>query len=137
MAAQKGNAIVINVDSNGMGTFVAIGGLRTKSLTINQELVDITNSDSTNQWRELLAGGGIKNMAIAGSGVFTDDAGSEDVRGYIMAGTSVDYQFTIPDFGTFEGPFVIESQAWSGEFNAEVTQEISLQSAGEIAFTAA
>ena len=43
----------------------------------------------------------------------------------------------MPDFGTMEGPFQIGSIEYAGSHNGEATYELSLVSAGEIAFTAA
>ena len=137
MAAQKGREVLIKVDSDGGGTFVSIGGVRSKSISINSETVDITDGDSTGQWRELLEGAGIKSATISGSGIFKDSAGEEDVRGYVFAGTIVDYQFIIPDFGTIEGAFQCTTLDYSGEYNGEAQFSMTFESAGALTFTAA
>jgi TP901-1 family phage major tail protein len=46
------------------------------------------------------------------------------------------YQIVIPDFGTVEGAFQITSLEFAGEYNGEVTYELSLESAGALTFTA-
>jgi TP901-1 family phage major tail protein len=43
----------------------------------------------------------------------------------------------IPDFGTVEGPFQITSFDLTARHDAEVAFELSLDSAGELAFAAA
>lgn len=137
MAAQKGSDILIKVDSDGAGTFVTVGGMRSKAISLNAETVDVSDSDSANKWRELLAGAGLKSATITGSGVFKDSAGEEDVRGYFFAQTLEDYQFIVPDFGTMEGPFQVTSIDYAGEHNGEATYSMTFESAGELAWTAA
>ena len=59
MAAQKGSAMLLKVDISGTQTTVA--GLRSTSITMNDEAVDITNKDSLGT-RTLLAGGGTQSI---------------------------------------------------------------------------
>jgi TP901-1 family phage major tail protein len=137
MAAQKGKSILIKVDSDGAGTFVTVGGMRSKSITINKETVDVTDSDSAGQWRELLAGAGVKSISLSGSGVFKDSASEGKVREYFFDDTMPEMQLIVPDFGTFEGPFDIPTLEYSGEYNGEAQFSMSFESAGEVTFTAA
>lgn len=137
MAAQKGSDILIKVDSNGAGSFVTIGGMRSKSISLNAETVDVSDSDSVNKWRELLAGAGMKSATLTGSGVFKDSAGEEDVRGYFFAQSIEDYQFIIPDFGTIEGAFQMTAIDYAGEYSGEATYSMTFESAGELTWTAA
>ena len=85
MAAQKGSALLLKATLSGTESTVA--GLRSTSMTINGEMVDITTKDSdalvsggVTKARELLEGGGVSNMAISASGVFTDSALENDIR---------------------------------------------------------
>lgn len=137
MVAQPGKNVLIRVDSTGAGVFITIGGMRSKSISLNAETVDISDSDSVNRWRELLAGAGIRSATITGSGVFKDSAGEEDVRGYFFAGTIVDYQLVVPDFGTIQGAFQVTSIDYAGEYNGEATFSMTFESAGELTWTAA
>ena len=43
MVAQRGGALLLKVDIS--GTMTTIGGLRSTSITLNDEAVDITNKD--------------------------------------------------------------------------------------------
>ena len=138
MAAQKGRDLLLRADTPAVpGTFETIGGMRSKSLTINEETVDTSDSDSANQWRELLEGGGIKSMSVSGSGVFKDSAAEQQVLTWKMAGTHPDMEIVVPDLGTFAGSFAIPTLEYSGEYNGEVQFSMSFESAGEITFTAA
>jgi len=137
MAAQKGRDLLLKIDTNGLGNFVTVGGLRTKRLAFNSEAVDVTNADSAGRWRELLAGSGVQRAALAGSGVFRDAASDTQIRGKFFDGAIVDWQLAIPDFGVVEGPFQITALEYSGNHDGEVTFEIALESAGAISFAAA
>lgn len=138
MAAQKGKDIAIKIgDGAGPEVFTTVAGLRTKTLGMNQEQVDITNSDSASQWRELLANGGVRSMSVSGSGVFNDSASEAAVRTAYEATTHTNFQFVVPDFGTFEGAFQVATIEYSGEYNGAVNHALTLESAGQISFTGA
>ncbi|CAO4148630.1 hypothetical protein GPNCGGLF_LOCUS2944 [Methylorubrum aminovorans] len=79
MGAQKGRDLLVRV-SNGADGFVAVAGLRARQLAFNAETVDVTNADSAGRWRELLAGAGVRRAAVAGSGVFRDEASDARLR---------------------------------------------------------
>lgn len=135
MAAQIGSELLVKINTTG-STFVAMAGLRTKSVQMNAEQVDVTNSDSASKYRELLAGAGIKSLSVSGSGVFTDDTTHETARAAWAAGTLKDFQIVIPGWGTWEGAFQITQLAVAGEHNGEVTYDITLESADAPAWTA-
>jgi TP901-1 family phage major tail protein len=137
MSAQKGKDLLLKLDSDGAGTFTTVAGLRSRAIAFNTETVDITHADSAGQWRELLAGAGVKNAKVSGAGVFKDAASDALVRSYVFAGTIRDWQVIIPDFGTVQGPFQIASFELSGRHDGEVAFDLSLESAGELAFAAA
>ena len=134
MAEQKGLEFLLAV-SDGMSGWDTIMGGRSHRLRMNQELVDITNKDHTDRFRRALANAGVKTVELTGSGVFTDAAEDETVRAdFFSTGALTSYRMTVPDFGTFDGAFVVASIEYGGEHNGEVTYDIQLQSAGAITF---
>jgi len=134
MAAQKGASLLLKVGNGGSPeTFTTIGGLRSTSITLNDEAVDVTNKDSSGN-RELLADAGIHSMSITGSGVFTDAASETTLKGTMNASSFTNFQLIIPDFGTYTGAFMCASLEYAGEFNGEVTYSVSLESSGAITF---
>ena len=134
MAAQKGSAMLMKVGNGGSPeTFTTIGGLRSTSLTINNESVDVTNKDSSNN-RTMLAAAGVQSISVSGSGVFTDAASETTIKTNVLADTIDNYQFLVPDFGTFTGGFQVTSVEYAGEFNGEVTYSMSFESSGSITF---
>lgn len=136
MAAQKGRDLLLKVDTAGTGTFVTIAGLRTHTLAFNAETVDGSSQDSVGQWRELLAGAGLRSAAVRGSGIFKDASSDATLRQYIFDGTIRDWQVIIPDFGIVRGPFQVTSLEFSGRHDGEVNFELALESAGVLTFTA-
>jgi TP901-1 family phage major tail protein len=135
MAAQKGLAMLLKIDI--ASTFTTVGGIRSTSLAINNAQVDVTSQDDTSRDRQLLAAAGVRSVSVSGSGVFKDDAAAAAVNTAALADTHADWQVVVPDFGTFEGAFQVSSLEFGGEHDGEVTFSISLESAGDITFTAA
>lgn len=137
MAAQKGSALLLKIGDGGSPeSFTTVGGLRSTSITQNDEAVDVTNKDSSNN-RELLANGGVQSVSISGSGVFTDAASETTLESDFGASTFSNYQVIVPDFGTYEGAFMVASLEYAGEYNGEVTYSVTLESSGAVTFTAA
>ena len=136
MTAQKGRDLLLKIDSSGAGVFQTVAGLRANALSFNTESVDVTHQESAGAWRELLAGAGLKTANVRGQGIFKDAASDATIRNYFFNGTIRNWQVIIPDFGTVEGLFQITALEIAGRHDAEVTFELALESAGEIAFTA-
>lgn len=137
MAAQSGKDMLLKLDQTGSGSFVTVAGLRTRSLAFNAAAIDVTDAESAGRWRELLAGGGIKRAAVAGSGIFKDASSDATIRSLFFAGTIRDWQLILPDFGTVEGPFQIVALEFAADHAGEVTFELALESAGQLSFAAA
>jgi TP901-1 family phage major tail protein len=135
MAIQKGKDLLLKI-ADGAGGFETVAGLRSRRLAFNSETVDVTHSESAGRWRELLAGAGVKRASVAGAGVFRDGASDALVRGLVFSGEAAEFQIVIPDFGRVEGPFQVTGLEFRGEHAGEVAFDISLESAGELSFTA-
>jgi TP901-1 family phage major tail protein len=136
MPAQKGRDLLLKVDADGLGNFTTVAGLRSRAIAFNAETVDVTHAESSGQWRELLAGAGIKSARITGAGIFKDAASDAIVRQTVFEGTLRSWQVVVPDFGTIEGPFQITSFELTGRHDNEVTFELALESAGLLTFSA-
>ncbi len=136
MGAQKGRDLLLKVDATGSGSFQTVAGLRSNAISFNAASVDATNQESAGQWRELLAGAGLKSAAIRGSGIFRDAASDAVIRNCFFNGLIRDWQVIVPDFGVIRGPFHIASLEFGGRHDGEVTFDIALESAGELTFTA-
>ena len=141
MAAQKGSSFLLK-DNSG-GSAVVIGGLRSTSMTINGEMVDITAKDSAtftgssghDIGRALGSNMGIRSMSVSASGVFTDSAGENNLRGAAFTGTVVNYDLVFGDGSDVKGAFMVTSYERAGEFNGEETYSVTLESSGTVTYT--
>ena len=136
MAAQLGRTMLLKLDTTGSAAYFAIGGVVTRSLKMDEEEVDVTTSDSTNQWRELLANAGIKSMEVSFNGIFIDDTYVNMVNVLKIAGTIRNWQITHPSIGTYTAAFFIKAYEINGDKNGPVEFSITLASAGEVTFSA-
>jgi TP901-1 family phage major tail protein len=137
MAGQAGRDVLLKI-SDGATTpnFVTIAGLRAKTIALSAKSVDATSADSPNAWRELLAGAGLKEASVSGSGVFKDAASDALVRTSFFSQDRRIWRLIIPDFGTLEGPFQIAALEYGGAHDSEATFSMTLISAGELGFVA-
>ena len=85
------------------------------------------------QFRELLDGCGIRSMSLSGSGVFKDAATLNQATADCIAQTLRKFRIIHVGFKTFEASFKITSLERAGEYNAEQTYSLSMESSG--AFT--
>jgi TP901-1 family phage major tail protein len=136
MTAQCGKDLLIKIgDGASPETFTSVAGLRSTSLAFNATTIDITNADSVDMWRELLAAG-VKSATITGSGVFRDQASDLTLRTAFFNQTLANWQIVIPSFGNISGPFKLTQLHYEGPYDGEVKITLSLASAGALTFTA-
>ena len=140
MAAGKGSSFLLK--ENSTGTPATVGGLRSTSMSINGEMVDITTKDSNDfvssgndKARDLLQGGGVRSMSISASGVFTDSSTENLVRGFAFDGSIQNYDLVFSDGSKISGAFLITSYERAGEFNGEETYSVTLESSNTITYT--
>ena len=140
MAAGKGSSFLLK--ENSTGTPATVGGLRSTSMTINGEMVDITTKDSNafissgnDKARDLLQGGGVRSMTLSASGVFTDSSTENLVRGFAFDGAIQNYDLVFSDGSKIAGAFLITSYERAGEYNGEETYSLTLESSNTITYT--
>ena len=98
MTAQRGKDLLIKIgDGADPEVFTTVAGLRATSLDFNAQTIDVTNSDSAEMWRELLADG-VKSATVAGSGVFKDAASDAALKNAFFNQTLNNWQIAIPIF---------------------------------------
>jgi TP901-1 family phage major tail protein len=134
MPVQKGRDLLLKLDID--GTFTTVAGLRASRIALNARTVDITTRESAGRWRELLAGAGIRSASLTGSGLFTDAAADAAIRALFFDTEIARWQAILPDFGILEGSFQITALEFSGDHDGAMTYDLTLASAGELAFTA-
>ena len=141
MAANRGSAFFLKENSS--GTPIVIGGMRSTSMSINGETVDVTAKDSASFdgqagndiGRVLLPNAGIRSMSISASGVFTDSNGENNIRGLAFTGDSANFDLVFGDGSNVKGAFIVTSYERAGEYNGEETFSISIESNGSMTYT--
>lgn len=137
MAGQKGREFLVKAgDGATSEAFTTVADFRTNSISLNNEMVDITTKSSSG-WRVLLANAGVKSASLSGSGVFTDDATQIAEQAKFIAGTINNYELYFENGDKLAGAFQITSFEYAGDHNNEQTFSITYESSGAITYTAA
>ena len=117
-------------------TFTTIAAMRSKSMSLNDETVDVTTSDDM-PWRRLLGGAsGVKSMSISLQGMLTDSATHENLKTDFFNSVISNYELVNGLGEKFAGSFQVASIEESGEYNGAQQISITLESAGVITYTA-
>lgn len=135
MAKQMGRAVLVQVElPANSGTFVSLGGTRTKSVKINNEQVDVTDADSSGT-KTLLEGAGVNSIQVTASGLFSDEETFDTVREAAENNQHLNFKVVFPGATysrVYEGEFAPSSFEEGGEFNGAVTFSLTLDSSGTI-----
>lgn len=137
MAKQKGRLMLVKIGTG--GTAVALCGLRSKTLNINNNEIDVTTADCTTPggplWTEVMEGA--KRVSVTGNGYFKDEVHEATLTTLAMSDNPQGaFEIVVPGLGTFAGTFMV-SLEFGGEQEDGVTYSVSLASSGVVTFTAA
>lgn len=121
---QKGAMFVLQADIS--GTYTTLAAMRSTSMTINSEMVEVT--DKAFLFRELLENAGISSVSVKSSGVCSDDASYEFIKTKVIIGAVVDCKLLSYTGEVFSGAFLFTSLESSGEFNKEELFNLTLES---------
>ncbi|GLQ22767.1 phage major tail protein, TP901-1 family [Algimonas ampicilliniresistens] len=128
---QRGRDMLLKIEDG--GAYSTVAGLRTKSIRMNSQTVDVTDQAS-NGWTELLPEAGIRSVSVTGSGVFRDADSDARVRSAFFAQEAVNAQMIVPEFGTITASMLVTGLTYGGTFKGEASFELTLVSAGEPSF---
>jgi TP901-1 family phage major tail protein len=133
MPVEKGSAFLLKVGDGAVTpVFTTVAGLRTTQLSINGDAVVITNKGSGG-WRDLLSGAGVRSVSVSGAGVFTGSNAETRLRNNAMSGLVDEYELVFESGQKIKGKFLITRLDYAGDFNAERTYTLALESSGEVA----
>ena len=132
MTAFVGRKAVLSMGS----PLVAVAALRTKTMSLANEPVDVT-SDDDNGFRKLLQDPGNKTLDISIEGVAKDVASFNSLMTLATSGTDIleSVSLLFPAIGTIAGDFVISSFEIGAPYNEAATFSCTLQSAGAYTWT--
>ena len=129
MAASAGRELLIK-----KGVSV-IAGVRTKTVTINGEPIDVTTDDDSG-FRTLLASAGLRSIDLSVEGV-TKDATLRAIVAGVSSQLLTDISIEYPNGDTIDGDFYLVNIEESGEYQDALTFSASLQSSGPFTYTPA
>ena len=138
MAKQNARKLLVDIESaDTPGEYEPVGGLATRNVELNGNLVDITSINTNDPggtvWREVIAG--VQSMNVNGTGYFENAA---QYQRFIAAKNDGDYlnlRITMPTGGTYTAAFAVGNIGLGGEIEGAITQSLELQSSGEVTFT--
>jgi TP901-1 family phage major tail protein len=112
----------------------AVAAIRTKTVSINNEPVDITTDDD-NGFRTMLQDPGTKSLDMTVEGIIKDDT----LLTVAMSSSDILEAFSIlfPTIGTLSGDFVVTAFEVGAPSGEAATFSCTLQSSGTFTFAAA
>jgi TP901-1 family phage major tail protein len=135
MAKYCGKDLLIQRLMTAPSTYATIAGMRSTSVKINNEQVDVTDKGDV-PWRQLLQCG-IRSMELSASGIFSDAAALASIMADVTAGNIVQFQIISGRGDKFVGLFLVASVERNGEYNGAEQYSLTLASAGTVTYTAA
>jgi predicted secreted protein len=126
----KGRGILVK--RGNVGAEVLIASVRTKSLTINGEPIDVTTDDDI-AWRKLLLEPGEITVEIKVAGIAKNNTLLQEAINNTDRDQSMTFEF--PGGDKLSGAFFLSNYSNSGEYKGAITFEASFASNGAIAFT--
>lgn len=134
MATKAGINLLLKVESPASsGTYATLGGLQAKKMTINAEVIDVTNHGSQ-EWKELLSAHGVRDVKISGNGVFDNASGNLSVvEDACLNNSLINFQVVDADSGrTYTGSFKVVTWERNGEHKGAQIYAVTLESSGAV-----
>lgn len=143
MAQQIGRSLLIKRgDGATPEVFTTLCGLLARSFSINNNMIDVTVPDCITPAGKVTESMvyGVQSLSFTGSGLFDNDAAGIAFMNAARNQSTGNWQIIIPGWGTFQGPFVIESVSFSGDKDGNegftATWRANPTTASPISFTA-
>lgn len=141
MVAQKGHDAYIKF-GNGASpseSFTAYAGMQNVSLSINNNLIDVTAPDASDPggvlFKETI--GGVKSLSVSGDGLFGDHATQVRVNTVALSDDPhLNVEITIDGYGTYKGKFGISSFELTGGTDSALTFSATFENNGAVTYTA-
>ena len=114
-----------------------LAGVRTRSVSITNDYVDVTNDDDSG-WRTLLADPGLRSLEITLGGVTTDEVLLSAIMEASISGGELvgNLPTDLASPGSLSGTYLISGFEQSGDHDGEVEFSATFMSNGEVTYTA-
>ena len=131
MAGFNGRELTFDWDST------TLVGVRSRTLSITHDLVDVTTDDDSG-WRTLLADPGLKAIEVTLGLIISDEVLLNDIM--TASNNSATLRADLPSSlgtpGNLSGTYVISSLEYSGEHDGAVEVSVTFMSSGAVTYTA-
>lgn len=131
MAGFNGRSLTIDWDAS------TLVGVRTRGVTNNNEMVDVTTDDDAG-WRTLLATPGMKSVEVTVGGISSDEVLIAEFYNASTTGETlqIDLPSSLTSPGNVSGTFHLSSFEINGEHDGAVEFSATFQSSGAVTYTA-
>jgi len=132
MSHQPGRNVLVRIGDGAVSeTFSEIGRLNLRRLKLRAAFADLTDRNSTNQWRELL-GSGVRTARIEVAGLWRESAAEESMRAAFFTGQTPNFEFDFSRWGTLTGAFGVVDLDLVGNLEGDSTVAGIFESAGAL-----
>ena len=121
-------------DGGNPETFQEVGRFQLRRLKLNQTVLDATDRDSIDRWRELVASG-VRSARIEGAGNFKNSAAEERLRADWFNGNAPNFQFQAARWGTLLGAFHITELDLRAALGEKFAFAVILESTGPLSWS--
>ena len=113
--------------------FDTIGGIRTSTITVRNEVI-VQNDVDSGKWQQLAEDSGISEVVIAGIGFFTDSDAEETLRNHSFNRKLNNYEFDFGNGNTLKGSFMVSEYQREGDIRELNVFSIVLNSSGMVEY---
>lgn len=114
--------------------FTEIGGLQNVRIALRNNNATHHHAALSHSWQHGLDQTGQQSVSISGQGIFTDSTSEVSLRNQAFANEIGNFQIELGNGDLITGAFFIRNFEHNAAMEDAVRYNISLQSAGEIAF---
>ena len=125
----KGAIFLLDVEVT-TGVFATVAAMKTTTMTISNETVDIT--DKASLQRELLENCGIQSVSLKASGCISDATSYAKISYAANTGTILNCKINSNNSEIYSGGFILSAFETSGEYNKDGLYSITLESADTV-----
>ena len=118
--------LYVEIDS----VFTLLAALRSTTMTLNNEAIDVTDKDGS-LWKTLLEGAGVESISIKASGICNNSASFAFIRASVITGAFINARLESNSNEVYQGLFKISSLESSGDYNKEEIFSLTLDSSAQ------
>lgn len=138
MSAKRGDNLVIKRYDG--ASYVTVGSLRTKTLNLNGNRINVTTDDDVDAnseiWNTYITGP--KDLIVEGEAIIKAASKTlvQAIYDDFATGTLTDYQVIVPKLGTFEVAMIVDSFSQNAAYDNVISFNLTLAAAAAPTFTA-